>query len=260
MQKVLAIISDAGGVGKTTIALNLAYVAYQKGKSVVIIDLDNNLSINVFTGIEQVPYEKSISKVFTEEFTGNWNLINLFESEEKVVLVPGSNRFNPDVISNFKRRENVLKRQLKKYPLPYDLIILDNRGGSDSIIDNSIVAATDILIPSRIGAKTATISQSIKKIAANIAELELDPPPNILGVLPNEKESGWKVHEQILKGTRKSLAAQGIKLYSAIPHNGWICNSNSWQIPIAAYRPGESYINIFEEVIEDIFDETKTKC
>lgn len=63
-----------------------------------------------------------------------------------------------------------------------------------------------------------------------------------------------------MKGTEKSLAAQGIKLYAAIPHNGWICNSNSWQIPIAAYRAGESYIDVFVEVIEDLFDETQAKC
>jgi chromosome partitioning protein len=249
VQKVLSLISQAGGVGKTTIALNLAYIAYQKGKSVVIIDLDNNLSLNDFTGIPQVPYEQSIEKVFSDRFEGNWNLVDVFESQGKVSIVPGSDRFNASLISFQKRRENILRRNLRKYPLPYNLIILDNRGGSDAITDNSIVAATHILIPSRIGAKINIVPRLIEKLWANIAELELESEPKILGVLPNEREKGRAVHDQIMAVVAEELKNQEIKLYPAIPHNGWICNSNSYQIPIAAYRPGESFIKVFDQIM-----------
>ncbi len=254
VQKVLSLVSFEGGSGKTTTAINLAYVAYQKGKKVVIIDLDNNLSINIFTGIPAVERSQSIEKVFRDDFTGDWTLIDLFESEGKASLVPGSRKLNSDLISHVRRRENILSRNLTKYPLPFDLVILDNRGGSDPITDNSIVAASHVLILSRVGAKTATVGESIEQINNNIGELELDPAPKILGVLPNEKEAR-SVHNQIIDGAEQSLTAQGIKLYPAIPHNGWICNSNAWQIPIAAYRKKESYIGIFEQIIEELFDE-----
>ena len=88
--KRLAIIADGGGVGKTTITINIAYVAYQKGKSVAILDLDNNLSINNFTGVNKVAKNQSILQIFEDDFTGDWNLISLFDSDYKVALVPGS--------------------------------------------------------------------------------------------------------------------------------------------------------------------------
>jgi chromosome partitioning protein len=254
--KRLAIIADGGGVGKTTITINIAYVAYQKGKSVAILDLDNNLSINNFTGVDKVPKSQSILQIFEDDFNGDWNLVSLFESDYKVALVPGSEYLSSEILTNKRRKENLLKRRLLEYPLPYDLIIFDNRGGSDALVDNSIVAATDILIPTRVGAKTATISETIVKIAKSVRELELNPAPRILGVVPNEKEQTRSVHEQIIKGAKKSLKTQGIKMYPDIPHNGWICNSNSWQIPIAAHRPRDSYIEVFKEIVEDIFNES----
>ena len=109
VQKVLTLISNAGGVGKTTVTLNIAYIAYQQGKSVVIIDLDNNLSLNDFTGLQQVPYEKSVERVFREDFDGNWYLTSIFDSDGKVAIVGGSDRFEPALLANQKRREYILQ-------------------------------------------------------------------------------------------------------------------------------------------------------
>ncbi|MGK7952716.1 MAG: ParA family protein [Xenococcaceae cyanobacterium] len=253
MQKVLTLISNAGGVGKTTLALNLAYIASQKGKSVVIIDLDNNLSLNDFTGLKQAPYEESIERIFHEDFDGQWNLTSIFDSDGKVSIVRGSDRFEPVLWANQKRREYILRKQLKKYPLDCDLVIFDNRGGFDLIIDNGLAAATHILIPARVGAKINTIPRLIEKIWNNVTALELPQNPNLLGVVPNECKKQSSVHRTIMDTLKEELKKQQVKLYPEIPHNAWICNSNTWQIPISAHRPGDFYNQTFVDIVQDLF-------
>ena len=253
MQKVLTLISNAGGVGKTTLALNIAYVAYQQGKSVVIIDLDNNLSLNDFTGLEQAPYEESIERVFSEDFDGNWYLTSIFDSDGKVSIVRGSDRFEPALWANQKRREYILQKQLKKYPLECDLVICDNRGGFDLIVDNALTAATHILIPARVGAKINTVPRLIEKIWNTVTALELVKTPELLGVVPNECKKQSSVHGTIMETLKEELKKQQVKLYPEIPHNAWICNSNTWQIPISAHRPGDSYNQTFVAIVQDLF-------
>ncbi len=253
VQKVLTLISNAGGVGKTTVTLNIAYIAYQQGKSVVIIDLDNNLSLNDFTGLPQAPYEKSVERVFREDFDGNWYLTSIFDSDGKVAIVGGSDRFEPVLLANQKRREYILQKQLKNYPLNCDLIIFDNRGGFDLIVDNGLAAATHILIPARVGAKINTIPRLIEKIWNNVTDLELAKSPQLLGVVPNECKKQSSVHSTIMSTLKEELKKQQVKLYPEIPHNAWICNSNTWQIPISAHRPGDSYNQIFVDIVQDLF-------
>ena len=78
---VLMLDSNAGGVGKSTIARELAYLLALRKRKTLLIDLDSSVSQSVFNGKERVSPENSIVKVFREDFGGKWPVFKLHDSD-----------------------------------------------------------------------------------------------------------------------------------------------------------------------------------
>lgn len=76
----IAIESNAGGSGKTTLAIHLAYALGKKGYKVILIDLDQNGSLSLFTG-ERTTYgrEQSLAAIFDAGFDGNYPLVAIWK-------------------------------------------------------------------------------------------------------------------------------------------------------------------------------------
>ena len=57
MNKTIAIFNQAGGVGKSTITMNLGYELYRRGRKTLLIDMDQQGSLTDFLGIESADIE-----------------------------------------------------------------------------------------------------------------------------------------------------------------------------------------------------------
>ena len=60
MSKIIALFNQAGGVGKTTLTLNLGYHLAQRKHRVLLVDLDPQASLTTFMGIEPSELETSL--------------------------------------------------------------------------------------------------------------------------------------------------------------------------------------------------------
>jgi cellulose biosynthesis protein BcsQ len=69
----IAVLANAGGVGKTTLVSNLAYILSQQKISVAIVDLDPQRSLDTFCGLPEVLPENSTVGLLGENFS-TWNL------------------------------------------------------------------------------------------------------------------------------------------------------------------------------------------
>lgn len=119
-------IANAGGVGKTTLSVHIAYEMGRRGFSVAIIDLDPQRSLDVFCGLPPAEVSSTLVKVLSKDFHGEWDLASVWESS-KIQVCQGhpllAEMANELVIR--KRGEYTLSDRLKNYPLPQNLIILD---------------------------------------------------------------------------------------------------------------------------------------
>ena len=249
-QIVATFASYAGGVGKTTICLNVAYLlAFSLNKNVTILDLDGNLSLNHFTGVAVRNESNSTELIFQENFVGQWMLESIFESEGKVTVFPSREDLSEGAISIKRRKEYILEDALDKYPIEADVVLIDTRGGGDLILDNAINASTHVIIPVEAGAKASTIGTSIQKVIDTCNELRKPQLPKIL-VVANKSHSG-KISTTFVRAI-KNLESANIRVFEPIKLNKWIDNCNAAKVPIADNRPGESCNKVYLDIAKSL--------
>lgn len=150
--KVIAVVNQKGGVGKTTTTENLGVGLAKEGKKVLLIDMDHQGSLTISLGYP-TPDElyPTVSDMF--ENVINDSLANpkagIIKQREGVDLLPGNIELSGLEVSlvNIMSRETVLKQYLNTIKKDYDYILLDCMSSLGMITMNALVAADSVLIP-----------------------------------------------------------------------------------------------------------------
>ncbi len=250
----LTLLSNAGGVGKTTLTINLAYEIYLRGKTVAIVDLDNNCSLDVFLKLKPCEIENSIESVFTHHFPGNWHLNPVLGTNGEISVIQGSPNLSEKLIANERRREYILAQNLQQYPIDFDVIIFDCPSGLDLITDNALVAANSILVPIQFGVKALTVPTLISSIELSILELRLSPAPEILGIIPNQYHPSKSQDKQLQEALPEIAEKLGVNLYPSIQYWQHLKNSCTSGMALKQQRPGDKLCNIFSLIVDDLLE------
>lgn len=155
--RTLAIINQKGGVGKSTIAVNLSYGLFQKGNRVLIIDLDPQAHSSCIFSPEITIHNQTISSAFTDKKSNIRDLIKKAEvngDETAGLDVISSNIKLATVIEQISStvyREKILKNHLATILSEYDYIILDCPPTLGVLAVNAIYCADTIIIPTNYG-------------------------------------------------------------------------------------------------------------
>lgn len=206
--KTIAIYHHKGGVGKTTVAVNLAAALTNQGKKVLLIDLDAQANTTFATGLIKFEFED-------DDDLKDRNIFHLLiAGEDKSFSIPDivrkSNGFNlieidviPSHISLIERQSELtvrsaitIPRLAKKLALvndKYDIVIIDTPPSLDLYALVSLTAADYLIIPSDlkpfsnqglISVKNF-IKTQINEIKENMGKL----PIQVMGVLPSKISS-----------------------------------------------------------------------
>ena len=257
----VAILSNAGGSGKTTTTVHVAYELGRRGISVVLFDLDPNQSLQLFTGVD--PGDSyTIADILPDlkNFDGHYPLIPCWtEHTDKVDLIPGGGqdliRLSSELVIN-KRGAYLLADCLEDYPLSHQVYLYDCPATIGAMTSAALAAATHILVPIQSEPKAANgASLMLQWFYEEIDNLRLRPAPEILGVIINRHEQTWSYSREIEEGVPGKLAEQGIHTFSTVREYADFMNASSYGIPLQIYRPGHqkgSSTKGFAEIAEEI--------
>ena len=156
MTKIIAIINQKGGVGKTTTTVNLGAALAEKGRKVLLFDMDaqSNMTTHLGVGVQEGDFQEGIEDV---EYPSSYDILKGAKSVAECVVhrsknldvVPSSLSLSAaDLeLASAIGRELILKTALDKVKNEYDYIIIDCPPALGLLSLNALVAADSVIIP-----------------------------------------------------------------------------------------------------------------
>jgi chromosome partitioning protein len=249
--KVIAIANQKGGVGKTTTAVNLSACLAEKGKKVLLIDIDPQGNATSGLGKHKEDMELSIYDVLINDV--DIENVTVDTKVEGLKLCPSSVELSGAEVELVPMisRENRLNLALEKVKDQYDFIFMDCPPSLGLLTLNALTAANSVLVPIQceyyalegLGQLMGTVK---------LVQKHLNPKLEVEGVVLTMFDARTNLSIQVGEEVKKYFKN---KVYrTIIPRNVRLSEAPSFGLPIILYdihsKGAECYMELADEVAE----------
>ena len=244
--KIVALINQKGGTGKTTTTINLGSALASLGKKILLIDFDPQANLTYSFGITST--EGSI----TEYMQGKQVLHTLLATREKMSILPSSNSLADLELSLVNKigRENILKDKLSGIK-NYDYIFIDCPPSLSILTVNALNAAQEVLIPVQMEILSL---QGLSLLLDTIKEVKqvLNHNLRIDGIIASMYDRRRKLSKEVMEEIEININNNVFK--TVIRECVKIAEAPSFAKSVIAYAPSSNgakdYISLAKEFLK----------
>jgi len=183
MTRIMAVVNQKGGVGKTTTTVNLGAALAEKGQRVLLVDLDPQGSLTSSFSAEPEAGQPTAYQVLINP---SMNVVDAIVTvRENLDLIPADIHLSAAEIElvNYPGREYLLKESLGTVRRRYDFVLIDCGPHLGLLTVNALTAANELIIP--LVCEYLAL-RGMGTLFENIARVRrsLNPRLRVLGILP----------------------------------------------------------------------------
>jgi len=248
MGKILAVVNQKGGVGKTTTAVNLTAALHDLGMKILLVDFDPQANATSGLGVDKRRIKASVYDV----------VINGADTASAIVKTPYGDVLpsHPDLagagveLLSMGNPNYQLTEVLRKIKDQYDLILIDCPPSLELLTLNALCAAESILVPVQCE-YYALEGLSDLMTTLRAVKRGLNPTLSIFGVLLTMFDGRTNFSSQVAEEVRRHFPG---KVFAAmIPRNVRLAEAPSHGLPVFAYdkysRGAAAYETLADEII-----------
>ena len=234
MGKIVGVVNQKGGVGKTTTAINLAASLAIEGLRVLLVDCDPQANASSGLGFQRDDNRRSVYDLLMGECTADQ--VILPTELENLSLVPGSNHLtgaNIELANNDDRAVR-LRNALESVRQTLDLIVLDCPPALNLLTLNVLAAAESLIVPMQAEyfalEGVSELISTLERVRSNV-----NPALVIEGVLLTMYDDRTNLAQQVTETLREYFQDRLYK--TVIPRNIRLAEAPSHGKPVALYDP-----------------------
>jgi chromosome partitioning protein len=244
---VISLFNQAGGTGKTTLAMNLGYSLALRGHRVLLVDMDPQSSLTVFMGLQPYDLEETIAQSILER-----EPLTILSGIHQMDLVPSNLTLSAaDVrLATAIAKETRLKKALTPIEPDYDFVLIDCPPTLGVLSILSLVASTHILIPMQTQYKSFV---GLDLLLGTINELQQEGVAadlKIAGVIPNLHDRTAQSKE-ILEAVTEQFSGVA-PVFPPISRAVAFADASMQHLPLGLYDPKHPALTVLNTITQSL--------
>lgn len=239
--KVISLLNQKGGVGKTTMAFNTAHALAQKGNRVLCIDMDPQSNLSLLFGVDTSEIEYNLHHLLVNSIRELkalhtpvllTDVIRHSEDSENLDLIPAGqdlSGFELSVAGISAPRQMILKKFIEKNELNkmYDYIVIDGPPTLGLLVVNILCATDGVLVPFQPDQFSRKGLGHFHEVIEDISDMGIVATPKIVGYIPNLVDARRKQSEVDFEKIREDLGIEKNKIFQAFNNKVQLVKSSA---------------------------------
>lgn len=249
MSRVIAIINQKGGSGKTTTAVNLGAYLARLCKTVLLIDLDPQANSTIHLGLKPHEVEMSIYDIMMDE--KSFSDIILGTGIENLYIAPANiNLSGVEIeLAGIVGREMFLKDASEEIKNDYDYILIDCPPSLGLLTINALTLAKELIIP----VQTEFFAlEGMGKLfqTVEVVKKRLNRDLKVTGIVPTMFDTRTNMSREVIEKIKEYF---GDKVYKTIIRkNVRLAEASSHGKPIVLYDPHSAGAQDYEALSKEV--------